>query len=300
MNEQAEQVYGVLVPVGPDGVGDGVLDVAAAEAKRLGTGVLMLHVVHSLIADDLSTERIESFDQALTKVGRCALTDAEAGLRQRLGGQLPVATEIVFGHVARTIAERGSDGRSIVMERRDPGALERLVTMSISTSVAAHARVPVVVVPPSWISSRGAGLPVTVAIEHPQDAKVDVDAALERARGLARPVVAFHAAWIETPYQPAIFAGYSREEWLVEATAALASALEGIAGVGDDVNADVRWERPVDALVATTERSAELVLRHRAPGLLRGSHLGPLTRAVLHHARCPVVVLPSIGSGDQS
>ena len=300
MNEQVDQVYGVLVPVGPDGIGDGALEVAAAEAKRLDTGVLMLHVVHSLVADDLSTERIESFDQALTKVGRSALTDAEAGLRRRLDGQLPVATEIVFGHVARTIADRGSGGRTIVMERRDPGALERLVTMSISTSVAAHARVPVVIVPPSWVSSRGADLPVTVAIEHPEDAKVDVSAALERARGLGRPVVAFHAAWIETPYQPVVLAEYSREQWLAEATQGLAAALEGIAATGDDLDADVRWGRPVDALVAASARSAELVLRHRAPGLLRNSHLGPLTRAVLHHAQCPVVVLPSIGSGDQS
>lgn len=32
MNEQVDQVYGVLVPVGPDGIGDGALEVAACFA----------------------------------------------------------------------------------------------------------------------------------------------------------------------------------------------------------------------------------------------------------------------------
>lgn len=289
---EIKHTYGVLVPVGPDGVGDGTLDVAATEAVRLGTGVLLLHVVHSLVADSVSTERLESFDAALTKVGRTALTEAEAQMRRRLDGRLPVTTEIVFGHVAHTIAERGSAGDTIILERRDPGVLERLVTMSVSTNVAAHAAVPVIVVPPTWSGAHAQDRPITVGVDLTPDAKADVEIALGRARDTGRAVVAFNAAWIEVPYQSVALAGYSREEWVTDSTESLAATLEGVAGTGDELTCDVRWGRPVDALVAATDRSAELVLRRRPATRLHGAYLGPLTRAVLHHAHCPVVVEP--------
>jgi nucleotide-binding universal stress UspA family protein len=222
--------YGVLVPVGPDGVGDGTLDVAAAEATRLGTGALLLHVVHSLVADSASTERIESFDAALTKVGRAALTDAEARMRSRVGDHVPVTTEIVFGHVARTLAERGSDGNAIIMERRDPGTFERIATMSISTSVAAHARVPVIVVPPSWTAASGDDLPVTVGIEAPTDAKMEIVSGLERARATGHPLVALYAAWIAEPYQGLALIGYPRDELVANATESLAASSKALPG----------------------------------------------------------------------
>ncbi len=286
--------FGVLVAVGPDGICDGALDFAATEALRRGTGVELIHVVHSLVVATASTDEVQSVDRALTRVARDVLTRAA----ERLQDRVPHTTEIVFGPIARTIAERGSAAQLIVLERRNPGAMERLMTMSISTGVAAHAHVPVVVVPPTWTIELGKELPVTVGIDRPLDAKAETTVALDYARATGRPLVVMHAAWIAEPYQDLIFGGYSRSAWTDDATRALELALSGVAEAEDDVTYDVRWVRPVEALVLAAERSSVLVLSRRDPRHAHGAHLGPIVRGALHHAQCPVMVVDRAVAGD--
>jgi nucleotide-binding universal stress UspA family protein len=285
---------GIVVAVGPDGIHDGALDFAALEALRRGTGVELLHIVHSLVTVPAPNEDLQAIDQSLTKVGRKVLTDAAARMRQRLDGKVPLSTEIVFGPIARTIAERGAQGQLIVVERRDIGPLERLLTMSISTGVAAHATVPVVVVPPDWVSTLVETLPVTVGVDRPMEAPAQVRAALRYARESGRALVVLHAAWLAEPYQDMVFAGYSRDQWVKDGTRELETALTELTELGEadgvDLTCDVRWTRPVDALVKATQRSSVVVLSRRDGSHAMGAHLGPVTRAVLHHAECPVMV----------
>jgi nucleotide-binding universal stress UspA family protein len=49
--------------------------------------------------------------------------------------------------------------------------------------------------------------------------------------------------------------------------------------------------RPADVLVARSERVRLLVVGRHQPALPFGSHLGPVTRAVLGYATCPVMVV---------
>jgi nucleotide-binding universal stress UspA family protein len=294
-----ESEIGVLVAVGPDGIHDGVLDVAAAQALRLGLGVELLHVVHSVVvAVPTSIDQVSSIDRALTEVGRAVLGDAAERLRPRLEGRVPLTVEIGFGPVARTIAQRGSRGKLIVLERRSTDRLERLLTMSVSTSVAAHAHVPVVVVPSTWSSAPGAALPVTVCVDRPLDAEVEVPPALAHARALDRPLVVLHAAWLAEPYQDVVFASGSPRQWIDEATHELHSSLKGVPGAEADLTCDVRWGRPVDTLVKASQTSSLLVLHRRPATRPMAAHLGPVTRAVLRHSACPVLVIDRIGDGD--
>lgn len=282
---------GVLVAVGPDGIGDGALDVAAAEAVRMGAGVGLLHVVHSLVPvvpEHIDEER--SVDRALTAVGRDALTDAAERLRTMLDGRVPISTEIVFGPVSRTIVERGNRTRMIVMEVRAAGAVERMITRSVSSAVSAHAEVPVMVVPPAWSPGVGYDLPVTVGVEQPLDAKLEVPFAIEHARATGRPLVVLHAAWLAEPYQGVVFSSYPRQRWLDDAHRELEGAMAGLA-TGVELTCDVRWARPVEALVKATLRSSVLVLNRRLANRPLAAHLGPITRGVLHHAECPVLVV---------
>ncbi|GAB3195109.1 universal stress protein [Nocardioides hungaricus] len=268
--------YEVLVAVGPDGVHEGVLGLAVAEAERRGTGVLLLHVVHG-------QGETPSLQQALTAVGRAVLTDAS----NRLEGRIPHTTEIATGPVAATIAERAARDGLVVLERRDAGTMERLLTMSVSTRVAAHAQAPVVVVPAGWTVPLEEQ-PVAVALDEPLLVNAQVRAALAHARAAGRRLVVLHAVWLAEPYQDLLFSNDTRERWIHEAEDVLRHSLTELGPI-DDVDLDVRWRRPVDALVGATRTSSMLVLGRR-PGHL-GVHLGALTRTVLRHAEGPVMVV---------
>ena len=287
-----ETEIGVLVAGGPDGIGDGALEVAASEAMRLGVGVGLLHVAHRLVVPVPSQlEPEQALERELTRVGREVLTEAADRVRVLVEGRVPVTAEIVDGSAARTIVERGREMRLVVLEAREIGAVGRLVTRSVSTHVAAHARAPVLVVPPSWPVAVGTDLPVTVGVDEPMDAKHQVVEALELARDTGHQLVVLHATWIAEPYQGAAFANYPRKQWVDDTRRELETALGDVTTAEDSVTCDVHWARPVEALVRATQRSSVLVLNRRPAARPLAAHLGPITRAVLHHAECPVLVV---------
>ena len=281
----SENEFGVVVAVGPDGVRDGTLDFAVAEARQRGTGVELVHVVHSLVVVPTAADQMQSLDTALLRVGREVLTDGAARLKERTDGSVPSSTEILSGPVAATLAGRATERDLIVLERREPDRLERLLTMSVSTRVAAHAEVPVVVVPHGW-SPAAAPLPVTVGVDHAIEAAGQVETAAAYAVASGRELRVLHAMWLAEAYQDTFFVNHTREQWTAEAEMELHQAMEKMGDLGTTVTRVVRWNRPVDALVDATRRSAVVVLSRRAD-----HGLGPVTRAVLRHAECPVMVV---------
>ncbi|GAA4743899.1 universal stress protein [Nocardioides endophyticus] len=284
--------FGIVVAVGPEGVGDATLDFVAAEALRRGTGVELLHVIHALVAMPASIEQVQAIDVAITKVGREVLTAAALALRPRLGGRVPLNTEILTGPVVATLADHADFADLIVLERRDAGRLERMLTMSISARVAAHTHAPVVVVPRSWTGDLDPDLPVTVGADEPLEALHQVETAQDYAAASGRPMLVLHAAWLAEPYQGPVLASYPRTEWIADADRELATGLEKLAEQpGAKVDREVQWARPVDMLVEATRHSAVLVLNRRPGEHPLGGHLGQVTRTVLRHAECPVMVV---------
>jgi nucleotide-binding universal stress UspA family protein len=282
--------YGVLVAVGADGVHDGALDFAVREAVRRGTGVDLVHVVHSLVAVPVDLVQMEQVDRSLSAVGNTVLTDAAARVRDRVAGRVPVTTELLTGPVAGTLAARASAAGLTVLERRDAGRLERLLTMSISTRVAAHTSAPVVVVPRSWSADDAAGA-VTVGVDDPADALGQVGPAAAYAAAAGGRLIVLHAAWIPDPYQ-GVAIGADGEEWVAAARAELEKRMAGLdAPAPDEIDLEVHWQRPVDALVAASDSSGVLVLTRRRGAHPLGGHLGGITRAVLQHSRCPVLLV---------
>ncbi|GAB2449699.1 universal stress protein [Nocardioides hungaricus] len=280
---------GVVVAVGPEGVRDGALDFAAGEALRRGTGVELLHVVHSMVALPSFPGEVQSLDLALQQVGRSVLTDAADRIRPRLDGEVPVGTGLLTGPVAATIADRAGGRDLVVLERRARDRLERLLTMSTSTRVAAHAAAPVVVVPAGWTPAAGE-LPVTVGVDRPADPVGQVEAAAAYAAASGRELAVLFAMWLAEPYQDTLLVDRTRRQWTLEADAELRAGLARL-DPGTGITRAVRWARPADALVAASRRSVVVVLSRRPEHRRHGVHLGPVTRAVLRHAECPVMVV---------
>jgi nucleotide-binding universal stress UspA family protein len=289
MSETARSEYDVVVAVGPEGIHDGVLDLAVAEAERRQTGVELLHVVHSLVSVPVGVDAVQSLDAALTEVGRMVLTSAADRVRSRSGGRVPHTTHLLFGRVATTIADRVPPDGIVFLERHD--SADRLLTMSVSTRVAAHAHAAVVVVPAAWRRGPYEPRPVTVGVDDPDQALGQVETALAFARDTGRPLVVVHAAWLAEPYQDLVFGNTTRDEWVHDAEQRLDLALtklpehDGVA-----VSTAVDWRRPADALVGASLVSAFVVLSRRRERAI-GPHLGAVTRTVLRHAAGPVMVV---------
>lgn len=281
---------GVILPVGPEGIHDGTLDLAADEAVRRGTGVELLHVTHTWVTVPTRVDQMQSLDASLTAVGRTALTDVAARLRARLDGRVPVNTEIRSGAAAATIADRAAVGDLVVLERRDVGTVERLLTMSVSTRVAAHARVPVIVVPESWRPNPNEALPVVVGVDSPTDPITQVETAQQYALDTGRRLTVLHAAWVAEPFEDTVFVNYTRKEWADDADRELKIALAKLPDAPVELTRDVVWRRPVDALVGATRQAAVLVLNRRE-NHAHASQLGATTRAVLRHAEGPVMIV---------
>lgn len=289
MSQATRSEHGVVVAVGPEGVHDGVLDLAVAEARRRGTGVELLHVVHAVVGLPVGVEAVHSLDAALTGVGRTVLASAADRVRSRGGDVVPFSSQLLFGRVATTIVDRVPRDGVVLLERRDSG--DRLLTMSVSTRVAAHAHAAVVVVPASWRRSPHQPLPVTVGVDDPDQALGQVEAALGYARDTGRSLVVLHAAWLAEPYQDLVFGNTTRDEWVHDAEDRLDAALAKLPDRADvDVATSVDWRRPADALVGASLVSAVVVLNRRRERAI-GPHLGAVTRTVLRHAAGPVMVV---------
>jgi nucleotide-binding universal stress UspA family protein len=285
---------GILLPVPSRGLDDAALDAAAEEARARGCGIALAHVVHVAIGVPASSDQVHEVDSSLGEIGRQVLTAASDGLRERLGEDVPVTSQLYFGPVVPTLVERSADAEVVLMPRRDLSRLERLVTSSVSNGVAARAHVPVMSVPPGWRRSPTRPRIVTAAVDHPETSgAAEIGCAIARAAATGAALHVLRAAWLPQPYQGVIFQDQTREEMLADARRELEDATRHLVEGHPEVTVtwDVVWERPVDALVRASHRSELLVLGRRHPSMPVGSHLGPVTRSVLRHSEGPVLVI---------
>jgi nucleotide-binding universal stress UspA family protein len=97
-------------------------------------------------------------------------------------------------------------------------------------------------------------------------------------------------------------AGVDFDEFRKLAEDALAQSLEdaGAAAAEVTVTPVLREGQPADVLCAEAEHADMIVVGSRGLGGFRGLLLGSVSQQVVHHARCPVVVMPHVEpEGDQ-
>lgn len=226
------------------------------------------------------------------KAGREHLDRSVERARELLG-DVPVTGEVRVGPVVPTIVDLAKDARMIVLERRDLSTVRRVVTRSVSSGVSARARVPVVSVPSRWSADHDSarGL-VTVGVDVPERSVEVLRAALAAAGSRGAGLRVLHSWSFPVAYDDLV----SREEsqrWSDRATAEIQTMLDGLGDetAGVDLRIEVHHARAADALVAAGGDSDLLVLGRHDPLLPIGSHLGPIARAVLREADCPVLLV---------
>lgn len=279
----AENPNPVVVAVGYEPAG-AALSFAAVEATRAGCGLHVVHVVH-LVATGPEMVLVDTTD--IERIGHQSLTAAVDQARTLMPEGATVTGEIVHGTPVPAIVSAARDAHLVVLQRRKLSRMARIMTRSVSSGVAARAQVPVVSVPEDWETGPAAPL-VSVGVDDPARAGSVLAAALAAARSRGATLQVLHTWWYPGVYDDIVTKRTEDDEWATRARSEIEAVLAGLDTSGVEVLIDAWHAWPADALVEASRGSDLVVVGRHDPLVPFGSHLGPVARAVLHEAVCPV------------
>ncbi|MFG2088536.1 MULTISPECIES: universal stress protein [unclassified Spirillospora] len=260
---------------------------AADEAARYGRDLMIVHAVERWPFDvPLNTAPGEV--GSVSRAGGEVLAGAERIAHARRP-EVPVSTELVSGRTVRALAEHSGRAFELVVGHRGLGGFAGLLLGSVGLGVVRNAARPVVLVRGEPAAER-AEIAVGAGLE-------DDSATLEyafRAASVRNARLRVVHAW---PFPEALDgpgAGtdlrriQERARWrVIEAHAPMRKRFPGV-----DVVEDIVQDNPAAALVAAS-RDADLVIAGSHPlerSPVPRSHA--VTHALIHHAHCPVAVVP--------
>lgn len=210
-----------------------------------------------------------------------------------MGLGIDVDGEVVTGSAAQVLIARSADASMIVVGDRGLGAFAGLLVGSVAVHVAAHAACPVMVVRGRPEPSG----PVLLASDGSPAGAPAVGFAFQEAALRGAPLVALRVWHDATPagredIRPSVTdldeVQSTEERQLAEALAGWRDKFPEI-----DVEQRVVQGRIRRTIVKATDDAQLVVVGSRGSGGFTGLLLGSVSQAVLHHAACPVVVVPS-------
>jgi nucleotide-binding universal stress UspA family protein len=280
------------VVVGIDGSdqSDRAVRYAVIEARRRGTGVLLVHAVHETapMAAMLPMYSFESF----LEVGQRLVGDAESLVR-RLDPELDVGTSVKGGSRVGVILDAAERGSVVVLGHRSRTLAGRILTHSTTTGVAARAHCPVVSVPDCWPEAGTFGR-IVVGIDASVASHDALALAFHEALRRNAKLVVMHAWRLPTAYDDLAYSRLAVDEWLAGAREEMDKTLAPFREVfpAVEVDVDLRHEYAGPALVASTEGADLIVVGRRGHGAPLGVYLGSLARLLIREGRCPVEIAP--------
>jgi len=202
--------------------------------------------------------------------------------------------EAIAGDPVRILVDESARAAVVVLGSRHLKALSSGVLGSVSAAVAARAESPAVVVRgPAGRPEEGAA--VVVGVDGTESTDLVLEYGFEHAsrhhvplRAVLcwRPDLLASMRWREEPPPPT-----RAEAWL---SASLAGWREKYPDVV--VHDTVVRDHPVAGLVTASMAQYLLVVGNRGRHALAGTLLGSVSQGVLHHATCPVAIIPTHGA----
>ncbi len=288
MTEQSTATTPVIVVgVGPEEV-ESALAFAAEEAIRARCG---LHLVHAVHVAPPGPENALLTDVDVEKWGREVLDLAVKRAEDMVDGAVPVTHELHRGAPVHVLVEAGRSARMVVLEHRHLSRLSRIVNRTVAGGVAARLPVPVVAVPSGWTPTDGPKVVVAgVDVPERSDEVLRTAVAEAHARGASLRVV---HAWSWPAYDPdATSYGDEHRRWADRSRAEVRAALDrlGDESVAMEADVEVHPGRVIEAILGASVGADLLVIGRHDPLVPVGSHIGPVARAVLREAACPVLL----------
>ncbi|KAA5825493.1 universal stress protein [Saccharopolyspora hirsuta] len=245
-----------------------------------GEAVLLSAPLHLVLVNN---------DPAREPHAKAVVHDISSSCRQAVPG-LEITDEVSLGHPAEELVHRSASALLVVVGSRGQGAFKETLLGSTSAAVATHAASPVVVVPGTSTPTSG---PVVVGIDSSTGSRAALRFAFGAAARRRSELIAVQALpnayFIPGPYDHP-----DRDELVEAAEQSLADQVSACAGDFPDVlvRRVVSNVPPVQALREAADQAQLLVVGHRGVGGFTGLLVGSVARGVLHHAPCPVAVVP--------
>lgn len=275
----------VVVGVGAEDMHE-ALAVAAGEAVRAGCGLHLVRAVHVMGAVPEALSVLPDVEDW----GRELLEAAVAQAEELVAGAVPVTHALVHGAPVPVLLEAGADARMVVLAHRHLSRAARLVDRSVANAVGAHLAVPVVAVPCGW--ERIGPPTVVVGVDVPDRAEEVLRTAIAEAHARGATLRVAHAFSVPGAYEDLLVASGEVRRWAERSRAEVCAALDllGDESVATEAEVVVRSGRAAEVLVEESARADLLVIGRHDPLVPIGSHLGPVARAVLREASCPVLL----------
>ncbi|MFE0172871.1 universal stress protein [Streptomyces sp. NPDC059002] len=204
-----------------------------------------------------------------------------------------VTSEVLPEDPALALVRLSTEAGAVVVGSRGRGELAELLLGSVSLSVAAHAAAPVIVVRGREENLPGGPRTVALGIDDPEEAAPAVEFAFREAQARNASLTAVHA-WRCPAREIPDFPTTVHEEHQERAAAQVDAAVRDAAAAHPEVTVHRETaEGHARTVLLGLARTADLLVvgARRRKGHI-GMQLGPVNHAVLHHAQCPVAVVP--------
>lgn len=280
----------IVVAVRPGLDLSAALRFAAYEALDRRSPVHVIHVL-ALRESEASAGPVPLQETAAEaearRAGAGALLQAIRQLEDLLGEGWPISTEIAHGSIERALSAAARQSQLIVLQQEP---VDRVPSQLLDI-LAARALAPVVVVPASWRGS-GSGQGLVVGVDDPVTDAGTLRWAFSEAGRAGAPVRLVHAWWSSDLYQEADQDKWPEWDQAAELRANLERRLQEALGAGTRVPVDLTVEHgDPRAVLGDLASAAELVVIGRRAVDTGRLHLGPVAKALVHRAACPVAVV---------
>ncbi|MFI9592751.1 universal stress protein [Nonomuraea sp. NPDC052265] len=250
---------------------------AAADALRRSLDLRLVHVC-------------EQWSRDAGIVEYCAgMLEAAADRARALAPGIGIGTDMLPGPVVADLVRESAEADSLVVGSRGLGGFAGMVLGSTSLALAGHAAGPVVVVREAATVRHGR---IVVGYDGPHS-RTAMEYALTQARAQDAELLVLFA------WQPPILSSYAAAyDMLSEGfqdkarVAAHEVAPWREANPGARIVDDQRCDHPVAALRNASSTADLVVVGSRGLGGFASALLGSVSHGVLHHAVCPVAVVP--------
>ncbi|KUO10366.1 universal stress protein [Streptomyces sp. DSM 15324] len=283
----------IVVGVDPDPAKRLALAWAADEADRRGLPLRLVHVRGVLFGGYRQGEARpawEQWGQALRTVGERALDEAAAFVGSRRPA-VEVSATLADGEPAWALREEAQGAAMVVVGSWHLSTRRELFgSASVALPLTAHAPCPVVVVPePEHVTQQPAYF--VVGVDGSPHSTAAVDLVFEEA--------ALRGAAVRTLYvwHPPLLGVLDEGAAIRECRRVLSETVAGRTATHPEVELhhEVVRGHPVRVLTEASEHALGLVVGTRGRGGFAGMLLGSVSQGVLHHARCPVITVPTRG-----
>lgn len=265
---------------------------AALESQRLGADLDIVHATPGY--GDLHGDVPLVDDQTLAAYGRKLLEEAEAVARSVVP-DVSTRTHLLSGGAVPTLVSSAEGALMLVLGAERRSFVGRVWTGDIVGGAAARAHCPVVVVAPEWSPGDEHGR-VVVGLKSMHGARELLAAGLSLAHERQAELVVLHAWKLQSGYDDIITTRVAADDYERRTTSQIEPVLDDLTPACPEVvvRIEVLHAQPAFALV-NASATADRVLLARPQHLNVLHHLGPVARAVLHEARCPVEIIASTG-----